>query len=76
MAGNMDWEVERLYVMEMLKDNKKGLEGLEKSVNDYKLETAKAIAELQTKVGIYVLIGASIVSTAISVIVGLMPWNK
>lgn len=73
--GNTEWEQERLYVMEMLRDNKKGLTKIEDSVHDFKLETAKAITELQTKLGIYVLIGSAIVSTVVTIAIKFIPGS-
>jgi hypothetical protein len=58
----MDWEAERLYVMEMLKENKAGLSEILKSLNEFKLEMTRAVVELKTKVGMYAVIGAAVVS--------------
>lgn len=60
--SSMDWEAERLYVMEMLKENKAGLSEILKSLNEFKLEMTRAVVELKTKVGMYAVIGAAVVS--------------
>ncbi len=66
--SNIEWDQERLYVLEMLKETRSGLAELQKMVQDLKLETTKTFAEIKTKLGMYAIVGSAVISLIVSVL--------
>lgn len=66
MAAN-EWDTERLYVLEMLKETRSGLREQGIMIQDFKLETAKSITEIKTKLSMQVSILSFVIATVVSI---------
>lgn len=65
--SNIEWDTERLYVLEMLKETRAGLSEQQKMIHQFKVETSNSITEIKTKLGMQTTVITFVVSTAISI---------
>lgn len=65
--SNIEWDTERLYVLEMLKETRAGLSEQQKMIHQFNVETSNSITEIKTKLGMQTTVITFVVSTAISI---------
>lgn len=63
---NQDWENERLYVLETVKDLRDRLRSLDESFSGFKTDVKTALATIQTKLAMYALVGSGVVTAVIN----------
>jgi hypothetical protein len=71
-----DYVEDKKYIHETLKHTAKYVKELDGKFEEFKLTTATSIATIQTKLGVYVLVGSFIMGVAVNIGIKLLFGGK
>ena len=67
--NSVDWETERLFVLETVKRIETETYNNSRSINDFKTEITAILAVIQTKLALYSFLGSIVVSATVSTVI-------